>query len=119
MSRVQPPRHSPTVISVGFAMVVTLALAACAAGTDVGQITPGSPLEARVAAAIVNATDLPTDAFSIAANGGVVTITGSVVCEDCGGMQTPGGLQSIQQSLGAVVRAVPGVERVEFELGYR
>jgi osmotically-inducible protein OsmY len=75
-------------------------------------------LEARVSAALAGASDLPMDAFDVEADGGVVQISGSVVCETCGGMLTPGGIQTIQQTLGAVVRAVPGVERVEFDLTY-
>jgi len=47
-----------------------------------------------------------------------VTISGSVVCQECGGRRTPGGSGTVQQSLGAVVRAIPGVESVEFELEY-
>ena len=47
-----------------------------------------------------------------------MTLTGSVVCDECGGRRTPGGFGTVQQSLGAVVRAIPGVESVEFELEY-
>ena len=43
---------------------------------------------------------------------------GEVVCEDCGGMRTPGNIGTVQQSLGGVVRAVPGVMRVDFDLSY-
>jgi hypothetical protein len=49
---------------------------------------------------------------------GIVTLTGSVLCDDCGGRSTPGGTGAVQQSVGALVRAVPGVERVEFRLRY-
>jgi hypothetical protein len=98
--------------------IAALALSACEPGTDHAPSAPDRALEARVVAAIVTAADLPADAFVVAASDGVVTITGSVACEGCGGMRTPPGVQSIQQSLGAVVRAVPGVERVEFDLRY-
>jgi len=101
------------------AAVVMVLLAACAAGVSGTQTSADAALEARVSAAIAGASDLPTDAFDITAEGGVVHIAGSVVCEGCGGMQTPGGIQTIQQTLGAVVRAVPGVERVEFDLTYQ
>jgi hypothetical protein len=93
-------------------------LVACASGMSGTQSGEDAALEARVAAAIAGASDLPTDAFDVAADGGAVRISGSVVCEACGGMLTPGGIQTIQQTLGAVVRAVPGVERVEFDLTY-
>ena len=58
------------------------------------------------------------DAITIVVVDGVVTVTGSVVCEQCGGRRTPGGFGTVQQSLGAVVRAIPGVQSVEFELQY-
>ncbi len=105
--------------SVAFAAIAALTLTACASISNEASNPPDDALEARVTAAIISASDLPADAFSVSSGQGIVTITGSVVCEDCGGMQTPGGIQSIQQSLGAVVRAVPGVERVEFELAYQ
>ena len=63
-------------------------------------------------AAIASASDLPAD-LQVEANDGVVSITGSLACDDCGGLQTPGGIGTVQQSVGAVVRAVPGVEAVE------
>jgi osmotically-inducible protein OsmY len=101
------------------AVVALVALAACSSGGDSAQSTSDDALETGVIAAIANASDLPPDAFSVAASDGVVRITGSVVCEDCRGMLTPGGIQSVQQTLGAVVRAVPGVESVEFDLEYQ
>lgn len=76
-------------------------------------------LEARVEAALAAARDLPADSLEIEVSGGVVTVVGSVVCSACGGNLTPGGSGTVQQSLGAVVRAVPGVERVVFRLRYR
>ena len=100
------------------AAVIACALAACASGTGGAQNDADAALEARVSAALAGASDLPANAFDVAADGGVVQVSGSVVCEECGGMLTPGGIQTIQQTLGAVVRAVPGVERVEFDLTY-
>jgi hypothetical protein len=98
---------------------VTALLAACAAGVSGAQDPEDAALAARVAAAIAGASDLPQNSLAVAADGGVVQISGSVACADCGGMLTPGGIQTIQQTLGAVVRAVPGVERVEFDLSYQ
>lgn len=83
------------------------------------QSTADSLLAARVEAVIEAASDLPADSISVAVSGGVVTLTGSVVCPDCGGTRTPSGTGTVQQSLGAVVRALPGVEQVLFELVYR
>ena len=76
-----------------------------------------SPLDA-VEAAIARASDVPADAITVVVIDGVVTVTGSVVCEECGGRRTPGGFGTVQQSLGAVVRAIPGVQSVEFDLQY-
>ena len=52
------------------------------------------------------------------AEGGQGPIAGGR-CDGCGGSSTPGGAATVQQSLGAVVRAVPGVERalVTFDSG--
>ena len=104
---------------LGFAAIVVFGLSACASGIAGAQSSANAVLEARVAAAIENASDLPNGTLSVDASDGIVTILGSVACENCGGMLTPGGVQTVQQSLGAVVRAVPGVERVEFNLEYR
>ncbi|MDH3419262.1 MAG: hypothetical protein OEM78_07285 [Gammaproteobacteria bacterium] len=104
------------VARIAFAVSATLALTACASGIAGAQTSADAALEVRVTNAIENASDLPVNSLSVDARDGVVRVTGSLVCADCGGMLTPGGVQTIQQSLGAVVRAVPGVERVEFDL---
>jgi hypothetical protein len=76
---------------------------------------------ARIHAAIASASDVPADSLRVVAEAatGLVDVVGSVVCADCGGNSTPGGAGTVQQSLGAIVRAVPGVERVRFYLRYR
>ncbi len=74
-------------------------------------------IKAQVESALARAADLPRG-FNVEVTEGVVLISGSVVCEDCGGMRTPGNIGTIQQSLGGVVRAVPGVMRVDFDLDY-
>jgi len=89
------------------------------AQTSPGPSRADSVLVARVEAALQAASDLPADSIAVTVLGGVVTLVGSVVCEECGGSRTPSGSGTVQQSLGAVVRAVPGVERVLFELVYR
>ncbi|NIW23127.1 MAG: hypothetical protein GWN29_00370 [Gammaproteobacteria bacterium] len=106
-------------IRLGLTALVALTLAACASGIAGAQSSADGALEARVTAAIENASDLPNGTLTVDANDGIVRISGSVACERCGGMLTPGGVQTVQQSLGAVVRAVPGVERVEFDLEYQ
>ena len=102
----------PLIIGIGAAVSACTFSAAA-------PISPDAALEARVEAALLGASDLPANAISVEASGGVVTLTGSIVCAQCGGNQTPPGVGAIQQSLGAVVRAVPGVERAEFNLQYR
>ncbi len=73
-----------------------------------------SDLQAAVTAAIASSSDLPAGALQVQVMDGVVTISGSLDCESCGGSRNPGGNDTIQMSLGAVVRAVPGVQQVEF-----
>jgi hypothetical protein len=75
-------------------------------------------IKSQVESAIANADDLPSG-FTVEVDEGMVLIEGSVVCEGCGGLRTPGRVGGIQQSLGAIVRAVPGVMSVEFSLNYR
>ncbi len=76
-------------------------------------------LKVRVEAALASASDVPADSITVAVSEGVVTLTGSVGCQECGGRRTPGGSGTVQQSLGAIVRAIPGVESVEFKLRYQ
>jgi len=94
------------------------AAAAHTVGQSRGQSAEDAALQARVGAALEAAADLPADSVTVQVRAGVVTLSGSVVCDDCGCNATPGGAATVQQSLGAVVRAVPGVERVEFRLRY-
>ena len=74
-------------------------------------------LTGRVQAALASASDLPRE-LSVEVSDGVVLISGALACEDCGGNRTPGNIGTIQQSLGTVVRAVPGVTEVQFQLDY-
>ena len=106
-------------LRIAFAIYLAAAVSACTYGSAAAQGSPDALLADRVGAAIEAASDLPANAIVVEASNGVVTITGSVVCEECGGSRTPPGVGTIQQSLGAVVRAVPGVERVEFDLDYQ
>ncbi len=99
-------------LAVAISFGAVLALGACASGV------PDELLQKRVEAALASASDVPADAITVMVSDGVVTLTGSVVCQECGGRRTPGGFGTVQQSLGAVVRAIPGVESVEFELEY-
>ena len=74
-------------------------------------------IKMQVTSVIENASDLPPG-FQVEVTEGVVRVTGSVLCDECGGMRTPGHIGTIQQSLGGIVRAVPGVMRVDFDLSY-
>ena len=102
--------------SLAFCLLAATALGGCA--SDGPEIPPDDVLQERVEAAIARASDVPADAITVVVIDGVVTVTGSVVCEECGGRRTPGGFGTVQQSLGAVVRAIPGVQSVEFDLQY-
>ena len=88
-------------------------------GSAAAQSPADVALKTRIEAALKAASDLPADgAITVEVSGGTVTLTGSVACNECGGRRTTAGFGAVQQSVGAVVRAVPGVERVEFELEY-
>jgi osmotically-inducible protein OsmY len=85
------------------------------APSSIGQ-SLDEQLRKRVEAVLAaNATELPPR-IQVEAINGNVSLSGSLDCEECGGMRTPGTLDTIQQSMGAIVRAVPGVESVNFEL---
>lgn len=101
------------------AWALALGVFAAAPAPTTAQSTADSVLAARVASALRAASDLPADSISVSARSGVVTLKGSLLCDDCGGNSTPGGTSTIQQNLGAVVRAVPGVRDVVFDLVYR
>ena len=94
------------------------ALAACSVNPVSGQDAADASLAARVSAALENSSDLPAGSLEVDVDEGRVIVSGSVACDECGGLLTPGGTATVQQSLGAVVRAVPGVEQVEFDLQY-
>lgn len=98
--------------------LVAVLVALAAAPPASAQTAADAALRARVEAALAAASDVPADSLAVQARDGVVTLTGSVACDGCGGSSTPPGSGTVQQSLGAVVRAVPGVERVEFQLRY-
>lgn len=106
-------------LALGLWVALGLAIASPAAAQTTAQSRADSLLATRVSSAIAAAADLRADSLQVSVRNGQVRITGSVVCDDCGGTRTPGGTGTVQQSLGAVVRAVPGVEQVRFDLVYR
>lgn len=115
-------RHAARAFLRAFLVAAMLALlpgAASAQAPGTGATPADSALAARVTAAIEAASDVPADSIRVVASDGTVHLIGSVACDGCGGNSTPGGTGTVQQSLGAVVRAVPGVEGVRFDLRYR
>ncbi len=102
-------------VAICVVAVANLGVTASAAAQSPADLA----LKARVEAALLSASDVPADSITVEVSDGVVTLSGSVVCEECGGRGTPPGFGTVQQSLGAVVRAVPGVARLEFRLRYQ
>ena len=99
-------------LAVALSFGAAVVLGACGSGVS------DEVLRERVEAALASASDVPAGSIAVEVSDGVVTLTGSVVCQECGGRRTPPGSGTVQQSLGAVVRAIPGVTSVEFELEY-
>lgn len=89
---------------------LSILFTACASGTGL----PDSEIEAQVRSALDLAADVPGPQLNVEVRNGLVTLTGSTACADCGGQATPGGDGTVEQSIGAVVRAVPGVVDVRF-----
>ena len=102
-----------------FFLVIVYTLAACIFGVVSAQNYSDVVLKEQVETVLQSASDLPANTLTVEAMDGVVTIMGSVVCDMCGGSRTPPGVRTIQQSLGAVVRAIPGVKRIEFDLNFQ
>ena len=95
-----------------YALVVSLALSVTAAATGcaarAGGVVAGDDaddvLRARVESALASAADVHGEQIMVDARGGVVVLTGRVASG------------TEQQSVGAIVRAVPGVVDVRFAL---
>lgn len=104
-------------LAPAFALLVACGETSIETAAVAGNDNRDAEIAAQVESALSSASDLPSN-FAVDVVGGQVLITGSLQCEDCGGMRTPGNTGTIQQSLGAVVRAVPGVTAVEFNLDY-
>jgi osmotically-inducible protein OsmY len=101
------------------ALVSCLVASALLVPPAVGQTSRDAVLRSRVEAALRASSDIPVDSITVQVQGAVATLTGSVICDACGGNATPPGAGTVQQSLGAVVRAVPGITDVRFVLRYR
>jgi len=81
----------------------TTGAAGCAARA-VGATTGDEILKVRVETVLASAADVNADAITVDTSRGVVTLTGQVASG------------TEQQSVGAIVRAIPGVEDVQFSL---
>lgn len=92
-----------------------IAISACDSGPADQAISNDDQLTLQVEAALASTTDVPRGLI-IEVSQGHAHVSGSLSCEGCGGMRTPGTIDTIQQSLGAIVRAVPGITGVEFSL---
>ena len=95
-------------MAVGVATMV-VGGAACATGqtttgTDATSLVVSETLQSRVEAALTTAADVDAKHLVVSATDGVVTLIGQV------------GSGFEQQSVGAIVRAVPGVDEVRFRL---
>ena len=97
------------------ALLLSTAMLGLGACGDEGEalIADDAELQQRVMAAIAGASDLP-EGLDVQVSAGVVTVSGNISCPECGGFRTPATVGSIQQSLGAVIRAVPSVQDVRF-----
>lgn len=98
-------------------LTLVLGIAACAPTLETESATDASDeqIRTRVEAVIAQAADLPQQ-IAVEVREGIVFISGSLDCEGCGGLRTPGNIGTVQQSLGAMVRAVTGVNAVVFDL---
>ena len=97
----------------------TLLLSACDSVTESDSREDSrvsdEQIRTQIQSAIASTSDLPQE-LVVVVNQGMVMVSGSLDCEECGGLRTPGTLGTVQQSLGAIVRAVSGVNSVTFEL---
>ena len=102
-------------------LTLLLGMATCApaieteTAMETNAIVNDEQIKIQVEAVIARAADLPQQ-IVVEVREGVVFISGSLDCEGCGGLRTPGNYGTVQQSLGAVVRAVNGVNEVVFDL---
>ena len=92
---------------VGLVLAVgapSVALVSGCAAHQTSRVSSDEALSDRVTAALAAATDVDAGAIRVETGGGVVTLTGRV----------SSGFE--QQSVGAIVRAIPGVSEVRFAL---
>ena len=94
-----------TIICVALAVTAAAATGTSGCAAREARTTPGDAvLKARVAAALASASDVNAAGITVDARRGVVTLAGQIASG------------TEQQSVGAIVRAVPGVRDVFFLL---
>ena len=97
-------RHRSGVQHGVLAVVVSLVVAGCAGAPAPDPPDADTALRSRVEAALAAARDVDADRIAVDVRSGVVWLTGQVASG------------TEQQSAGAIVRAVPGVGDVRFDL---
>ncbi len=105
-----------TILCSGFLLACS-EVATVEATIELGDSGDDQFLQEQVEQVLAQASDLP-DGLIVEVDGSTVTIAGSVRCDDCGGMRTPGNVGTIEQSMGAMIRAVPGIEQIDFAITY-
>ena len=84
-------------------------------------LDPPSDEEIRdqIESILARAPDIPGENITVEVQDGVVTLTSSGLCDghECPGTNTPAGIWTLDQQVGAMVRLVPGVVGVRLELG--
>lgn len=121
MSFARPRRIAVRPVSSGrqafyvVALVCIAALAIVRAGQPpAGRLPADEILKARVVAALAAASDIPARDIAVEVKAGVVSLKGRVSANSMRGVTYPTAM--MQQSIGAVVRAVPGVKEVRFSI---
>lgn len=100
---------------VGVATLCIAMLAVLNAGQQqTARATTDDLLRARVVAALTNASDLPGRDIAVEVKSGIVILRGRISASSMRGVTYPTAM--MQQSVGAVVRAVPGVKQIQFSI---
>lgn len=103
---------APLYLALIASAVVTLGI--YAAEPQGARKSSDEALKTRVQAALMSASDVPGREITVDVAGGVVTLKGQLSSDSMRGVAYPTAI--LQQSVGAVVRAVPGVKDVRFLL---
>ena len=119
MKKTTRKRRSRFDLALAISVIAVIVLG-CEASEVAQESPPDEVLKERVEGALMNSSDIPGEDIRVEVDEGVVMLTASNLCQDpeeCPGRSTPGRLGTVQQSIGAVLRAIPGVKDVQFSLG--